>query len=221
MNKHRTGCWVLLGFIAFSLMALVPQQTVAQTAKGIELYNSWDYQEAEKVLRGALKVNPQDIRANFYLGLSILLQEKYKEALDIFQKIKEDQGKTQPRTGSPAPNEYQIQIGMARAHLGLKQYPEAWQNLGSAMKIDAHSADIYVYRGAYYIQQEKPLEAIKELEKAIARDAQNVYAHYYAGQAYLRSGNPARAVDMFKIFLKLAPRAPEAVKAKALIDALC
>ena len=221
MNTHRRGRCILLGSLVFSLMALVPQRTVAQTAKGVELYNSWDYQEAEKVLRAALKANPQDIRASFYLGLSILLQEKYKEALDIFQKVKDDQGKTEQRPGSPVPNEYQLQIGMARAHLGLKQYPEAWLNLESAMKLDARSPDVYVYRGAYYIQQEKPQEAIKDLEKAIARDAQNVYAHYYAGQAYLRSGNPARAVDMFKIFLKLAPQAPEAVKAKALIDALC
>jgi tetratricopeptide (TPR) repeat protein len=44
-----------------------------------------------------------------------------------------------------------------------------------------------MYRGVYYLQQEKLPEAIKELEKAMNLDEQNAYAHYYAGHAYLVS----------------------------------
>jgi len=219
MNKR--GVFYFVPLVVFSLMACMPQGGFAQTEKGIELYNSWQYQEAEKVLRDALKANPQDAQAGFYLGLSVLLGEKYSEALDIFQKLEADRHKAERQAPPTVPEESQIQIGLARAHLGLKQYPEAWKSLESAKKADADYADVYVYRGVYYLQQDKINQAIKELEKAIRMDEHNAYAHYYAGHAYLHTGNAARAVDMFKIFIQLAPHAPEVPKANALISALC
>jgi tetratricopeptide (TPR) repeat protein len=196
----------------------MPQQISAQTQKGIELYNSWNYQEAEKVLSDTLKTQPQDMQAHFYLGLSILSQEKYKEALDLFMKVKDANAKAGKKT---EPDEFQVEIALTRAHLGLKQYAEAWKNLELAGKGHENNPDLHVYRGAYYLQQDKIANALKELDKAISLDKDNPYAHYYAGHAYIHDGNPARAVEELKLFLQLAPMAPEAVKAKALVDALC
>ncbi len=207
--------------IAFSLMGVLPRPIFAQTEKGIELYNSWQYKEAEQVLREAIKANPADIPANFHLGLSLLLGEKYGEALEILSKVANDRRKAESRAQSAIPDEFQIQIALARAHLGLKQYPEAWKNLEAAKKQHADAADVYVYRGVYYLQQDKIREAIKELDKAVDMDEPNAYAHYYAGHAYLHTGNVARAVEYFKMFIQLAPMAPEVEKARALISALC
>jgi tetratricopeptide (TPR) repeat protein len=218
MNKGMTSCVLVLS-IVFSLLVVLPQQLPAQTDKGIKLYNSWQYQEAEKVLRAALKANPKDLQAQYYWGLSVLLFERYSEALDAFLKVKDDLAKAGKRP--TAPDEYQLQIAMARANLGLKKYNEAWKSLEAAEKEHPNDSDVHAYKGAYYLQQEKIQDAIAELEKAMNLDEDNAYAHYYAGHAYLKSGNPARAVDMFKTFLQLAPLAPEATKAKALVDALC
>lgn len=220
MKKRREFYIVLAVSVAFSLMMVMPPRIFAQTEKGIQLYNAWEYQEAEKVLRSALKTNPQDITADFYLGLSVLLQGKYDEALNLFQKVKVER-ENAAQTSASLPDAYQIQIGLARANLGLEKYAEAWKNLETAEKLNAALPDVYVYRGVYYLRKDDNGKAIKELEKAIKMDPDNVYAHYYAGHAYLRSGNPARAVDMFKNFIELAPDAPEVPKAKALIDALC
>ncbi len=220
MNKQPMHFIILMLSVVFSMTAVMPQPIFAQTNKGIELCNSWEFQEAEKVLREALKTNPEDIQASYYLGLSVLMQDKHSEALDILLKVKDHQDKA-GQARSAVPDEYQIQIALARAHLELKQNDEAWKNLESARKEHANGVEVYVYRGVYYLNQENVQKAIKELEKAMSLDENNVYAHYYAGHAYLRTGNPARAVNMFKIFLQLAPFAPEATKAKALIDALC
>jgi tetratricopeptide (TPR) repeat protein len=221
MNKLRAFSGILMLSGVLLLMAAMPPQIFAQTEKGIELYNSWQYQEAEKVLRDALKANPTDVAANFYLGMSILLQEKYSEALDIFQKVKADRAKAEPGKASAMPDEYQIQIALSRAHLGLKQNAEAWKILEAAEKAHPGFSDVHVYQGVYYLQMNDPKKAIKELEKAIQLDAKSVYANYYAGHAYLRLGNPQKAVEMFKIFISLAPQAPEVPKAQALITALC
>ena len=221
MNKQATMCVILVFSVVFSVMAFMAQPIFAQTNKGIDLCAAWKFEEAEKVLREALKADPQDILASYYLGLSVLMQEKHSEALEVFLKVKDAQDKASPQSRSSVPDEHQIQIALARARLELKQYDEAWQNLESAKKEHPDSADVHLYRGVYYLYKEDIKKAIKELDKAISLDEHDPYAHYYAGHAYLRSGNPAKAVEMLKIFLQLAPVAPEAVKAKALIDALC
>jgi tetratricopeptide (TPR) repeat protein len=221
MIKRPSLASILLLFMVSSFLTFRPSQVFAETGKGIELYNAWDFQKAETALREVLQSNPRDVEASYYLGLSVLQLGKHSEALGIFQKVKETQDSAGRPARSPVPDEFQIQMALARTRLELKQLPEAWTNLEAAAKLRADSADVHAWRGYYYLQQENLKQALKELDKAMELDAQNAYAHYYAGHVYLRQGNPARAVDMFKEFLQLAPLAPEAVKAKALIDALC
>jgi tetratricopeptide (TPR) repeat protein len=221
MNKRKAVFAILTLSIVLSLLVVAPHQIFAQTKKGIELCTSWNFQEAEKVLQESLKADPTDIQAAYYLGLSVLMQDKHSEALEIFKKLKSDQDKTAPQKRPSIPDEFQIQIALARTYLELKQPEEAWKILEAAKKEHANAPDLLVYRGAYYLQKEDAKKAIKELEKAMSLDGQNAYAHYYAGQAYIRLGIPDKAVEVFKEFLQLAPLAPEAVKAKALVDALC
>jgi cytochrome c-type biogenesis protein CcmH/NrfG len=194
---------------------------MAQTEKGIELYNSWEFNKAEEAFREVLKNRPDDVQAGYYLGLSLLMQEKYQEALDAFQKEKASAGKAASSAKVGIPDKGQLEIALTRAYLGLKKYPEVWECLEAAEKANANPADIHTFRGAYYLERKNTENAIKELEKALELDPQNAYAYYYAGYAYLRLGNPARAVDMFEMFLRLAPYAPEAGKAKFLVDSLC
>jgi tetratricopeptide (TPR) repeat protein len=221
MNKRWKCFDLLVSTILFSLMLTLSPQVIAQTDKGIELFNSGKYHNAEGALREALKSNPSDATANYYLGLSVLLQNRYKEAFDIFSKVKDAQSKADQRSRSSVPSAFQIQIALARAQLGLKQYDEAWKHLESARTQNPSSSEVYLYRGIYYLQQEKTSEAINELEKAISLDAKNAYAYYFAGVANYRGGHSERAVELLKIFLKLKPDAPEATDAKWIIDQLC
>jgi tetratricopeptide (TPR) repeat protein len=221
MNRQKAFCRILVLSVVFSLAAIVPPQIYAQTNKGVELYNQWQFADAEKALREALKSDPSETRTNYFLGLSVLMQEKYTEALDIFLKVKHSQETVSQWDRPPVPDEYQIQLALARARLGLKQYEEAWKNLESARIENGKSSDVYVYRGAFYVLQEKNKEAIRELEKAIKLDEKNGHAYYYLGLAYFHSGQPQKAVTALKMFLQLEPQAPEAVKAKLIVDQLC
>lgn len=220
MTKRRMNCLILVLCMAVLTVVVATPLVFAQTKQGVDLFNSWKFQESEKVLREAVKTDPQDIQAAYYLGLSVLMQDKHSEALEILLKVQASQAKA--GQGRPAvPDEYQIRIALARTYLELKQNEDAWKNLEAANKINAGALDVHIYRGAYYLNKEKYPQAIKELEKAMKLDDNNAYAHYYAGYAYLRSGNPAKAVEVFKSFIQLAPNAPEADKIKALVAALC
>jgi tetratricopeptide (TPR) repeat protein len=221
MKKRRACCHILKVFVVCSLVAAIPQEIFAQSKKGLELFNSWKFQEAEKAFREALQADPKDTPTNFYLGLSLLLQGKNGDALDVFLKVKSSQDRADQRTRPAIPSEFQIQLALARARLGLKQYPEAWKNLESARIEDGKSSDVYVYRGVFYLQQEKNPEALQELQKAISLDQKNPYAYYYQGLAYFHSGEAQKAVDALKMFLSLAPDAPEADEAKQIVAKLC
>jgi tetratricopeptide (TPR) repeat protein len=218
MNKSKAFLGIL---VVFSLVVVVSQSVFGQMKKGVELYDIGEFQKAEKAFGQALKANPADLQANYYLGLSVLFQDKHKEALDIFLKVKQSRDKMDQRNRPAFPNECQIQVALARTRLELKQYDEAWKNLESARKENANSSDVYVYRGSYYLQQEKTKEALKELEKAISLDAKNAYAFYYQGLAYQAAGEAEKAVNALKTFIQLAPFAPEYDKAKGIITSLC
>jgi tetratricopeptide (TPR) repeat protein len=221
MKNCKAGRSILMLSILLSFVAVIPRQISAQSAKGVDLYNHWQFKAAEQVFREELKADPANTPANYYLGLSVLHQENYKEALDIFLKVRQSQERADQWTRPKVPSEYQIQLALAQARIGLKQYEDAWKNLESARIEDGSASDVYVYRGLYYQQQEKHAQAIKELEKAISLDANNPYAYYYVGLAYHGAGNPQKAVEALKKFLELAPDAPEAPKAKLLHDQLC
>jgi len=220
MNKRRRCCSILVFSVAFALLA-VPRQTPAQAQKGVELYGAGQFKDAETVFREAQQRNPSDTPNNYYLGLSILLQDRFGEALDIFLKVKQSQDRADQWTRPAVPDEYQINLAMARARLGLQQYADAWKNLESARIENGSSSDVYIYRGVYYFQQEKFPEALKELDKAIALDAKNAYAYYYEGLVYYKTSQPEKAVNALKMFLQLYPNSPEAAKAKEIVDKLC
>ncbi len=214
MNKFDTLFKILALSAVIAFIGGMSLQVLAQTEEGIELYNSWEYEKAEKALRKALIKEPADVKVGYYLGLSLLMQGKYKDAIDILQKAK-----TSGEAGLPYIG--QLEIALTRAYLGLERYTEALECLKAAENVKADPVDIYTFRGAYYLEKASAEKAAQELEKAIKLNSQNAYTYYYAGFAYLRLGNPAKAVKMFEMFLTISPYAPEAEKAKFLIDSLC
>mgnify|MGYP001767786080 FL=1 len=221
MKTRRTGSRILPLSAVIALAAIIPQHSFGQAGNGIELYNDWKFAEAERALRETVKADPGQRTARYYLGLSALMQEKFGDALDSFLKVKGIQDKTDPQARAAVPSEYQIQLALARARLGLKQYEEAWKHLEAAGAEDGEAADVYVFRGEYYVLQNRNDEAIRELQKAIKMDGKNGHAYYYLGLAYHQAGQAEKAVEALKMFLQLDPHAPEAPAAKKLIDQLC
>ena len=222
MNKHRACRHILAVLVVCALVSVIPQGIFAQSKKGMELFNSWKFPEAEKAFREALQSDPKDTPTNFYLGLSLLLQRKNSDALDVFLKVKASQDKADQRTRPSIPSEFQIQLALARARLGLKQYAEAWKNLESAKDRRWQVFRTYMFiEECSILQQEKNPEALKESQKAISLDQKNPYAYYYQGLVYYHSGEAQKAVDALKMFLSLAPDAPEAGEAKQIVTKLC
>ena len=221
MDKSTNSYVILVLSIVAIIIGGISLLVMAQTEKGIELFNSWEYEKAEEALQKVLKEEPSNVQAGYYLGLSLLMHGKYPEALDILQKAKASVEETAALGEAGLPDKGQLEIALTQTYLGLKRIPEMLESLEAAEKAKANPVDIHTFRGAYYLEENKVKEAAQELEKAIELDSQNAYTYYYFGFAQLRSGNPAKAVELFQVFLTLSPYAPEAKNTKFLVDSLC
>ncbi len=186
----------------------------ADTQTGIQLYQAGKYKEAAAELGQVVKENPDDRRARYYLGLSLLHQEQYSEAESQFLAAEKETA-----AGSD-PALDQIKVGLARAQMDQKDYDQASASLEAARGVNPNNPDIYVYRGKLELLRESYDAAIEQLQKAIEMDPKSAYAHYYAGMAYSKTRRPDKMVAEFQMFLKLAPNAPEAAKVRSLLKGI-
>ncbi len=200
------------GFISAIFLLLPACPTLAgDTQSGVQLYEAGKYREAAAELSRVVKDNPEDTRARYYLGLTLLQQEQYTEAESQFASAQDQ------LTSGSTPTLDQLKVGLARAQMDQKKYDPAVANLEEAFKINPDNADILVYRGKLEILRGNNAAAVEQLQKAIEMDPKNAYAHYYAGTAYSKTGRPDKVVSEFQTFLKLAPNAPEAAKVRSLL----
>lgn len=222
MRKYRM-CFNILAFCVglFFSALIIPQALFAQSDNGIELFHAGAYDDAESKLRDTLKADPSKTTERYYLGLTLLNQEKYPEGLKELQTVKSEQEKASQRSRPAVPNVYQIDFALAQAYLALDQFDKAWPKLESARIEDSSSSEVFLYRGIYYYKQKEYSMAIKDLEKAITLDPQNTYAYYYAGHAYFDSDNIEKMVEAFQMFLELAPDAAEAGDVQTKIAPYC
>jgi len=183
----------------------------ADVQKGIQLYQDGKYKEAAAEITQVLKQSPDDVRAHFYLGLTLLNQNQFKEAESHFLSAEK-----KPNADS-RPTLDQIKVGLACAQMEQKDYDGALQNLEAARTINSENPEVYVYRGKLELHQGNYAAALEHLQKAIKMDPKNEYAHYYAGMAYGKVGRPDKMITEFQTFMKLVPNAPEVPKIRSLL----
>ncbi len=174
--------------------------------RGIELYNAYNYADAERALAQVIQSEPDNVRAHEYYGLALLGNGKTGEAEAALS-----------RAEKLDPNSDSIKIGLARVFIETKQFDRAEAALREAGALDNDNAEVPLYRGAIKLAQRNYQGAVDDLNAALARKTDNAYAHYYAGLAWNGLRRPDKMMDSFQTFLKLAPGAPEAARVKSLL----
>lgn len=211
----------LLVSVVFILAGGISLHVLGNAEEGLKAFSVGKYEKAEALFKEVLKGDAENVPAGYYLGLSLLMQEKFDEALGVFRSLKVNIGDKEVMEDSRMPTRGEVEIGLARTYLGLKKYPEALKMIDAAEKANAAPTEIHTYKGAYYLEINENRKANEELQEALKLNSPNPYTYYFAGIAYLRLGNPQKAVKLFQTFLKMAPYAPEAEHAKFLVDTLC
>jgi tetratricopeptide (TPR) repeat protein len=202
-------------FAAGLFFVLVSSTAAAQTDRGIELYKARKYQEAAAALQETVNVEPENLQARYYLGLSYLELKKFNEAETELKRAASIREKLDEKPA--VPGEDQVKIAIARACIDLKKYDEAQANLDASRQINPANPEVYLYSGKLDVARKNFQGALPALEKAISLDPKNAYAHYFAGIAYSNTGRPDKMAEQFQQFLKLAPNAPEAAQVRSLL----
>jgi tetratricopeptide (TPR) repeat protein len=192
MKRLLQTC-ILIGAGALILMA--------DTDRGVVLYRQGKYAEAQSELSKAVQSNPDDARAQRYLGLALVEQHKASEASEHLNKANElDPGG-------------ESKLAIARMYIEQKDLDQAEEMLK-----DADGPDIDYVRGLLQFQKGQNKEAAASLENYVQDHPEHPYAHYYAGLAYNALKRPDRMLKHFDMFVKLKPDAPEAKKVRAVLS---
>jgi tetratricopeptide (TPR) repeat protein len=178
----------------------------ASLETGVDFYRTQRYQQAEQELRGLTGSEPGNADAHFYLGMTLIEQNKVEEARAEFQKANEASLSADKQ-----------KVAEARLQMAAQQMDQALGTLDEAAAMSSDNPEIYFNRGLVRANRQDFPAAVQDFEKVLALAPHDARAHYYAGMAYNRTGRPDKMVEHFQIFLKQAPDSPDAPKVRSLL----
>ena len=138
------------------------------------------------------------------------------EGIDLFRQGKYAEAEARLRSASGTEASAYLAASLARQ----KKYAEAETPARAALQANpAHDVAVAAL-GEALVGQKKHDEAIERLSAALAKKDDLAYAYFWRGQAYDKKNQAARMVADYQMFLKLAPKAPEAPSVQAVLSAL-
>ena len=179
------------------------------TAYGRVAEQEKSYGDAEARLRRASELLPDDPAPLVYLGEVYLRQRRQGDADNAFRRAAD---LARARGGADAA--YYLGVAQQR----LKQFDDAVATLQGA---SAPAPGLVAYQiGVTRAYQQSWQAASDALDQAIAADSGLAYAYYYRGLVSDKLGRKDRMANDMDRFLALAPNAPEADQARAILRAV-
>ena len=158
--------------------------------KGWSKLSLGDHGGAEGALRKALELSPNDVQAEALLGWALMLQEKYDDALLMFQKVLMRQ-----------PQNALARINVGYICLKKRIFGEAIEHLSRAIRLDNDKkASLYAhfYLGLVYLERDMFEDAQTFFRKTIALGPGLIEAYYELGRALWFNGQRDEAMETWK-----------------------
>ena len=173
------------------------------------------YEESAKVLAQAAVAAPADPRPHIQLGETLLRAKKAAEADAAFRKAADLAAKA----AAANPSDATAFLAQGTALSRLRRYDEAMTALEKGRALDGGTAETLYQMGATRAFQQKWADAVPLLTQALGKDSGKALAYYYRGLAQEKLGRKDLMVLDLDRFVKLAPTAPEAERARAVLAA--
>jgi tetratricopeptide (TPR) repeat protein len=158
--------------------------------KGWSKLSLGDFEGAEVALRKAIEISPNDTQAQALLGWALMHQEKYDEALRVFQAVLVKQ-----------PDNSLARINLGYISFKKKSFAEAIEHLSRAIRLDNdRKATLYAhfYLGLVYLERDMFEDAQTFFEKTISLGPNLIEAYYELGRAFWFNGQQQEATDAWK-----------------------
>ncbi len=213
---------IILGiFVILCTVSIVKAQKALDGIHAIEVEQ---FETAKRIFSELITTNPGDADNYFYLGKAYYKQDKIDSAKICFDKGLEanpnsalnlvGQGSIMFDLGNDADakttfdkavtltqgKDYNtlMNIGIAYAELGKKNYNDALSYLTRAKTINPKSPEIYVSIGDVYMEQSNGSEAVKYYNEALKINPNYTNAHVRTGKLYTRALNYIEAKAAFE-----------------------
>ncbi len=192
-----------------------PQDVDVVLARGRVLEQEKSYDEAAAELQRIADLAPADPAALVYLGECQLHADRSKAARDAFAAAEQ---RAAARLAED-PDHVRSLYFQGVAQQRLQRYEEAVATLQRAREL-APKDEMVVYQlGVTYAFQENWGAAIDHLSQALAKNSGIAYAYYYRGLSHGKVGRKDLMLNDLDRFLALAPEAPEAGRARRVLEA--
>jgi tetratricopeptide (TPR) repeat protein len=158
--------------------------------KGWSRISLGDYAGAEETLHKALKLAPNDPQAESLLGWSLMLQEKYDDALMQFQKVLMRE-----------PGNALARINVGYICLKKQIFGEAIEHLSRAIRLDNdRKATLYAhfYLGLVYLERDMFEDAQTFFQKTLTLGPNLIEAYFERGRAYWFNGQRDEAQQTWR-----------------------
>ncbi|OYV69212.1 MAG: hypothetical protein B7Z72_07740, partial [Gemmatimonadetes bacterium 21-71-4] len=158
--------------------------------KGWSRLSLGDYEGAEAALRRAIELSPNDPQSEALLGWAQMLQEKYDDALLVFQQV---------LIREPTNALARINVGYICLKKGI--FGEAIEHLSKAIRLDNdRKATLYAhfYLGLVYLERDMFEDAQTFFQKTIALGPNLIEAYFELGRAYWFNGQRDEAMQAWR-----------------------
>ena len=173
---------------------LAPQSVNPYLYRGEVFSQLGKLDEAIAQLDKAVELSPNNIASLLIRGELLLLAEKPERALaDIEAAIRQQPGRVQPH------------LMRARALDALGRGEEAIESLQRLAAAAPGRADVRLRLAAFFVETEKPIEAIEVLTEVLDIEPQNELALRWRGDMRLLIGEHSEAVEDFAAAIQINP----------------
>jgi len=173
---------------------LTPGNTQVLGKIGLLHLDMEDWAEAEADFRQLLENAENEGRNRYYLGLALLGQERYQEAIEIMAPIDES---------SPIFTEAILQLAYVYRQAG--ELDEAIIALEAVLAKGIHQPEIYYYLTSFYGDGDQLDKAAEVLADGLQRYPDNVELLYQLAVIYEKQADRDRAVELMEQVLEIDP----------------
>jgi Flp pilus assembly protein TadD len=207
---------LVLGCLVWTSLPLLPsdvwaaEQAEVEYAKGILAYDNRNYLDALAHFRTVVALQPEDVDAQFYLGLTLSRLGEYEEAAAALEQVlRLDTSKR-----------------YVHHHLGLayflqERYEDALVQLELAAQFDPQKAATQFYLGNTHYQLQQYEQALPPLQQALVLDPDLALSgQYYQGLTLFALERDQEARKAFRAAATAAPESSIARNAQRYLEAI-
>ncbi|HSB70644.1 MAG TPA: tetratricopeptide repeat protein [Candidatus Methylomirabilis sp.] len=180
------------------IWAQLPSESDVFVDRGIVAYDAKDYTTALQSFQEALRLNPDNVNALYYTGLTYMALERFAEAQAVLEQA-----------GKLAPQDVDVAFQLALSYFAQEQFDQAEPLLRQVYAAQPTHKNLGYYLGIIEYRKQNYREALRFFQTAVPSDENFAQLNrFYAGLSLSAMGLASQARTEIDEALRLQPASP-------------